>query len=205
MDDDLQYLIHFFNDEAHLFETITMAGPAEVDAVCDTISARTGWFWARFSPSERAGYFRRRAFVERAMYDDYTRAHGPLQERVPVFYFYLVPKITEQAAAGLARQRAMHGEAEARVLMARLADFEDTANLTFTLNDSHTAYGRRMKEAGLDFGGARNVRVDLPDHDRVFPLSMIEPIHRAYRTHGLQYEVQVWDRRLLENLRYTVL
>jgi len=204
MDDDLQYLVHFFDAREHLFETITMAEASQVDDICNTISSRRGWFWMRFSRGERAGYLRRRSFVERAMYDDYVREYGSLKERVPV-YFYLVPKITDQKAAEMARQRTRHGEAEAQVLMARLADVEDTSNMTFTLNDSHTAYWRRMKEAGVDFGGERNVPVVLPDHNRIFPLSMVERIHREYRARVLHYEVQVWDRQLLENLRYTIL
>lgn len=138
------------------------------------------------------------------MYDGYTRAYGRLKERVPVF-FYLVPKVTEQQAVALARQRAMDGEAEPQVLMTRLADIEDTTNMTFTLNDSHTSYWRTMEEAGMDFGGERNVPVVLPDHNTIFPLSMIERIHRQYRAYVLDYEVQVWDRQLLENLRYTIL
>ena len=34
---------------------------------------------------------------------------------------------------------------------------------------------------------------------------MIERIHRQFRAYVLDYEVQVWDRQLLENLRYTIL
>jgi hypothetical protein len=204
VDDDLQYLVHFFNDERHLFETITMAGAADRDRICDAISARRGWFWVRFSPSERQGYLRRRLFVEKALYDDYRREHGPLKERVPVF-FYLIPRVTEQEALRLARQRTSQGEAEARVLMAKRADLDDTSNMTFTLNDSHTAYWRTMKEAGMDFGGEAGVPDVLEDHDRVFPFAMIDEIHGKYRALGLPYEVQVWDRGVLERLRYSVL
>jgi hypothetical protein len=203
MDDDLTYLVHFFHDRAYLFQTITMADAAQTDAICDMISSRRGWFWVRFSRGERDGYLQRRRFVERALYDDYARAFGSLKESVPV-YFYLIPGVTERSALELARQRKREGEAEPRVLMARLAELDDTTNVTFTLNDSHTAYWRRIKGAGLAFGGEVRDPAILPDHDRIFPLSMIERIHRAYRSRGITYEVQIWDHQLLERLHWTV-
>jgi hypothetical protein len=204
MDDDLQYLIHFFNDKEYLFKSITMAGVSRVDEICNTISSQKGWFWIRFSQSERRDYLKRRLFVERALYDDYTREYGSLKEKVPVF-FYLIPNITKQKAVELARQRTRHGEAEPQVLMVKIADIEDTTYITFTLNDSHTAYWKRIKEAGIEFGGEVNIPVVLPDHNKVFPFSMIEQIHQKYKAQELRYEIQIWDYQLLEKMMYTIL
>lgn len=201
---DLQFLIHFFNDKEYLFKTITMSGGDRVAEICDTISSQKGWFWMRFSPGERQGYLKRRLFVERTLYDDYIREYGSLKEKVPVF-FYLIPNITEQKAIELARLRTQHGETAPQVLLLKIADIEDTTNITFTLNDSHTAYWQRIKEAGLAFGGEVNVPVVLPDHNKVFPFSMIEQIHRKYREQGIRYEVQIWDYQLLEKASYTIL
>ena len=199
MDIELQFLIHFFNDKHYLFKTLTMAGVSQVDEICNTISSQKGWFWIRYSQSERQDYLKRRLFVERMLYDDYTREYGSLKEKVPVF-FYLIPNITKQKAIELARQRTMHGETEPQVLMVKLEDIEDTTNITFTLNDSHTAYWKRIKEAGIEFGGDVNVPVVLPDHNKVFPFSMIEQIHRKYKAQGMRYEIQIWDYQLLENI-----
>jgi hypothetical protein len=204
MDDDLQYLIHFFNDKEYLFKSITMAGVSRVDEICSTISSQKGWFWIRFSQSERRDYLKRRLFVERALYDDYTREYGSLKEKVPVF-FYLIPNITKQKAVELARQRTRHGEAEPQVLMVKIADIEDTTYITFTLNDSHTAYWKRIKEAGIEFGGEVNIPVVLPDHNKVFPFSMIEQIHQKYKAQEMRYEIQIWDYQLLEKMMYTIL
>ncbi len=204
MDDDLQYLIHFFNDKEYLFKSITMAGVSQVDEICNTISSHKGWFWIRFSQSERQDYLKRRLFVERALYDDYTREYGSLKEKVPVF-FYLIPNITKQKAVELARQRTRHGETEPQVLMVKIADIVDTTNITFTLNDSHTAYWKRIKEAGLEFGGEVNIPVILPDHNKIFPFSTIEQIHRKYKAQGMRYEIQIWDYQLLEKMRYIIL
>jgi hypothetical protein len=204
MDDDLQYLVHFFNDKEYLFKSITMAGASQVDEICNTISAKKGWFWIRFSQSERQDYLKRRLFVERELYDDYTREYGSLKERVPVF-FYLIPNITKQKAVELARQRTRHGETEPQVLMVKIADIEDTTNMTFTLNDSHTAYWKRIKEAGIEFGGEVNIPVVLPDHNKIFPFSMIEQIHKNYKAQEMRYEIQIWDHQLLEKIRYTIL
>ncbi len=204
MDDDLQYLIHFFNDKEYLFKSITMAGVSQVDEICNTISSQKGWFWIRFSQSERQDYLKRRLFVERALYDDYTREYGSLKEKVPVF-FYLIPNITKQKVIELVRQRTRHGETEPQVLMAKIADIEDTTNITFTLNDSHTAYWKRIREAGIGFGGEVNIPVVLPDHNKIFPFSMIEQIHWKYKAQGMRYEIQIWDYQLLAKMKYTIL
>jgi len=200
MDHDLQFLIHFFNDRQHLFKTITMAGGSQADEICDTISAEKGWFWIRFSPGERQDYLKRRLFVERALYNDYTREYGSLKEKAPVF-FYLIPNLTPHKAAEMARQRTSHGETQPQVLMVKIADIEDTTNITFTLNDSHASYWKRIKEAGIEFGGDTNIPVVLPDHNKIFPFSMIEHIHQKYKAQGPQYEIQIWDYQLLEKMR----
>jgi|WetSurMetagenome_2_1015567.scaffolds.fasta_scaffold47136_2 hypothetical protein len=204
MDADLQYLVHFFNDPQYLFKTITMAEASRVDEICDQISSQKGWFWVRFSQSERRDYLERRRFVERSLYEDYTREYGSLKEKIPVF-FYLVPRITKQKAIELARQRTGQGEAQPHVLMVSIADLEDTTNLTFTLNDSHTAYWKRIQEAGFAFGGEKNVPVVLPDHNRVYPFSKIEAVYQRYRAQPVSFEIQVWDYSLLEKIRYTIL
>jgi hypothetical protein len=204
MQPDLRYLVHFFHDERFLFKTITMAGASQVDGICDVISSEKGWYWVRFSARERHGYLKRRTFVEEAMYADYTRAFGALKERVPV-YFYLVPHITEAKASELAQRRTRQGETEPRVLMVDLQDIDDTRNMTFTLNDSHTAYRKRIMESGLGFGGASEVPVALPHHDRIFPFSMIERVHRVYEARRITYEVQIWDHQMLERMRYVLL
>jgi len=204
MDSDLQFLIHFYNDKKHLFKTITMAGVSQVDEICNTISSQKGWFWVRFSQSERQGYLKRRLFVEKTLYDDYTREYGSLKEKVPVF-FYLIPKITKQQAIELARQRTRHAEREPQVLMAKIADIEDTTNITFTVSDSHTAYWQRIKQAGITFGGNVHIPDVLPDHNKVFPFSMIEQIHRKYQAQEIRYEIQIWDYQLLEKMSYRIL
>jgi hypothetical protein len=204
MDSDLQFLVHFFNDRRYLFKTITMAGWSQMDEICDTISSQKGWYWMRFSDSRRQGYLKKRLFVERSLYEDYTRDYGSLKEKIPVF-FYLIPNITAQKALESARQRTEHGETEPHVLVVKLADIDDTTNMTFTLNDSHTAYWHRIYEAGLEFEGEGNAPAILPDHNKVFPFSMIEQLHRKYRAQEMKYEIQVWDYQLLERMSYTIL
>ena len=199
MHPDLRYLVHFYNDPRHLFKTITMAGEAEAEVICAAISAYKGWFWMRFSPAERAGYLRRRRFVEDALYTDYTREYGPLKEKIPVF-FYLIPNLTAQKALEMARQRAAHGETQPHVLLVELAGLPDTTQMTFTLGDSHAAYWQRIRAAGLAFGGETNVPALLPDHNRVFPFARLAEIHAKYAGQEVRYEVQVWDYALLEKM-----
>ena len=201
---DLRYLVHFFNDERFLFKPITMADVAEVDDVCNAITSQKGWFWVRFSPLERRGYLARRRFVEEAMYEDYTQRFGALKEKVPV-YFYLIPNLSERKAIELARHRTRHDETEPRVVMVEIEDLDDTRNVTFTLNDSHTAYRNRIMEAGLTFGGATDVRVALPDHGKIFPFSMLEQVHQEYAPRHITYEVQIWDHHMVAKLRYVLL
>lgn len=204
MHNDLQFLVHFFNDKEYLFKTITMAGASQVDEICNTISSQKGWYWPRFAVSERDDYLKRRLFVERELYEDYTQEYGSLKEKIPVF-FYLYPNLTRQGAIELGKQRMRQGELEPHILMVKIQDIEDTKNITFTLNDSHTAYWKRAIESGITCRGDGEPPIVLPDHNKVFPFSMIEQIHQKYKTYQLHYEVQVWDYQLLEKIQYTIL
>ena len=204
MDDDLQFLVHFFHDKEFLFKTITMAGFSQMDEICNTVASRKGWFWGRFAQSERHAYLMRRLFVETELYEDYTQKYGSLKEKVPV-YFYLYPNLTTQKAIELAQQRTRHDEAAPHILMVNIQDIEDTHNITFTLSDSFTAYWKKATESGLEIRGDRNRPVVLPDHNQVFPFSMIEQIHKKYKAQQINYEVQIWDYQLLEKIRYTIL
>ncbi len=204
MDDDLQFLVHFFNDKKYLFKTITMAGISQAEEICNAISSQKGWYGGRFAPGERQDYLKRRRFVEKALYEDYTRAYGSLKEKIPV-YFYLYPNLTEQKAIEMGQQRMSQGEMEPHILMVKIQDIEDIHNITFTLNDSHYAYWKRAVESGIKCRGDRGIHVVLPDHNRVFPFSMIGQIHQKYKAQQISYEIQVWDYRLLEEVPYTIL
>lgn len=205
MDSDLQFLVHFFNDKEYLFKTITMLEVFQVGEICNTISSQRGWYWPRFAESERHDYLKKRRFVEKALYEDYTQAYGSLKEKVPV-YFYLYPNITEQKAIELAQQRTRHNEIEPHVLMVKIQDIEDIKNITFTLNDSHTAYWKRAMESGIKRPrGDWNNPVVLQDHNKVFPFSMIEQLHQKYMAQQIVYEIQIWDYQLLEKLSYKIL
>lgn len=204
MDADLQYLVHFFNDREHLFKTITMADSSQVEEICDAVSSQKGWFWGRFAPSERQAYWNRRLFVERELYENYTQCHGSLKERIPV-YFYVYPGITQAGILDRARQRGLHDETEPHVVVVNIMDIEDTSNMTFTLNDSFMSYWKKAVDAGLEIRGDRGDHVVLPDHNQVFPFSMLEQFHQKYKGQQVSYEVQVWDYELLEKLRYTIL
>jgi hypothetical protein len=200
---DLRYLVHFFHDVRYLFKTITMVEEGQADPICSALTAARAWYWGRFSPSERRDYLKRRRFVEAAMYEEYAKQHAPLKEKVPI-YFYLIPDLTEQKAVELARQRTSHGEAEPRVLLVQVHDIADTSNVTFTLNDSHTAFRRKIVEAGLSLGGSSDVRAELPDHGKVFPFSTLERLHRAYGPQHVTYEIQVWDHDLVATFPYVL-
>ncbi|MGE5223378.1 MAG: hypothetical protein ACM3PY_13145 [Omnitrophica WOR_2 bacterium] len=204
MDDDLRFLVHFFNDKEYLFKTITMAGVSQVDNICDKISSQKGWYWPRFAMSERQGYLERRLFVEKQLYEDYTQEYGSLKEKIPV-YFYLYPNLTRQRAIELGKQRMRQGEMEPHIMMVMIQDIDDTQNITFTLNDSHTAYWKRLMESGIKRQRDGITPVVLEDHNKVFPFSMIEQIHQKYKAYQINYEIQIWDYQLLEKIKYTIL
>ncbi len=204
MDEDLQYLIHFFTDKAHLFKTIMMAETCQMDEISDQFVSHKGWYWGRYAKSERQAYLDRRRFVEKALFEEYTQEYGRLKEKVPV-YFYLYPKITIQQAIALGRQRTKQEEAEPGILMVKIQDLEEITNITFTLNDSCTAYLQKAIEAGIECRGPRPAGIVLPDHNKVFPFSRIEELHQKYAKQDMVYEVQVWDYELLERMRYTIL
>ncbi len=204
MDDDLRFLVHFFNDQEYLFKTITMAGVSQADEICNKISLQKGWYGPRFAPSERHAYLTRRIFVEKELYEDYTRDYGRLKEKIPV-YFYLYPNITIQKVIELGQQRMRHGENEPHILIIKIQDIEDSSNVTFTLNDSHTSYWKRAIDSGIKCRGDGTTHVVLPDHNKVFPFSMIEQIHQKYKAQQISYEIQIWDYQLLEKINYKIL
>jgi hypothetical protein len=94
---------------------------------------------------------------------------------------------------------------EPQILMVKIQDIEDTKNITFTLNDSHTAYWKKAMEAGIKCRGDGKRHVVLQDHNKVFPFSMIEQMHRKYKAQDMYYEIQIWDYKLLETLSYAIL
>ncbi len=204
MDDELRYLVHFFNDPQYLFKTITMAGISRMDGICDRISSQKGWFWGRFAPSERGDYLQRRLFVEKELYEGYTREYGSLKERIPI-YFYIYPGITQRKLVELGKGRTTHDEMQPKIVLLKIRDIQDTKNLTFTLNDSLNAYWKKTMEAGIKCRGDADIHVVLPDHNKVFPFSMLETMHRKYRHRCINYEIQVWDHQLLEKARYSIL
>ena len=152
MDNDLQYLIHCFTDKAHLFKTIMMAEACQIEEISDTFVSQKGWYWGRYAKSERHDYLKRRRFVENELFEGYTQVYGRLKEKVPV-YFYLYPQLTTQQAIALAQERTRHEEAQPGILLIRIQDLEDITNITFTLNDSCTAYWQKIKEAGIKCRG----------------------------------------------------
>jgi hypothetical protein len=204
MDTDLQFLIHFFNDKEYLFKTIVMAEFSQVDEICNKISSQKGWYCVRYSQSDRQDYLKRRRFVERELYEGYTQEYGSLKEKIPV-YFYLYPGITMQKVIERGQQRTKQDEKEPQILMVKILDIVDTKNITFTLNDSFTAYWKKAVESGIKCRGDGNGHVVLPDHNKVFPFSMLEQIHRKYKAQAISYEIQIWDYQLLEKISYTIL
>jgi hypothetical protein len=203
MNNDLQYLLHFFNDREHLFKTITMVESCQLDEICNKIASQKGWYWVRYSRSDRRDYLKRRLFVERELYEGYTQEYEDLKEKVPV-YFYLYPNITREKAVELGQRRTRYDEIEPHILMTKIADIGDTRNVTFTLNDSFTAYWKKTIESGIKCREEEKDRIVLQDHNKVFPFSMIEQIHRKYETQEMSYEVQIWDYELLEKISYTI-
>ncbi len=204
IDEALQYLIHFFTDKAYLFKTITMADARQVDEISDQFAAQKGWYWGRYAKSERNDYMNKRRFVEKELFDGYMREYGRLKEKAPV-YFYLYPNITTRQVIAKAQQRTKHEEVQPGILMVKTRDIEDSTNITFTLNDSFTAYWQKAIQAGINCRGPQPDGIVLPDHNKVFPFSMIETIHRKYAKQEMYYEVQVWDYELLERIGYTIL
>jgi hypothetical protein len=97
-----------------------------------------------------------------------------------------------------------NNEREPHILMVKIQDIEDPRNITFTLNDSHMAYWKKATESGIKCRGDGNGPVVLPDHNKVFPFSMIEQIHRKYQAQEMSYEIQIWDYQLLEKMSYTI-
>jgi hypothetical protein len=201
---ELQYIIHFFNDKKYLFKTITMENEETIDEVSDAILLNKGWYSHRYGKSDRYDYIKRRKFIEKELYIEYVSEYGSLKENIPV-YFYLHPNITREIAIELARQRTKYNEFAPMVLFMNIRELKDITNITFTLNDSFTSYWKKAIESGIKCREEENGREILPDHNKIFPLSMIEQIHGKYKDKHPYYEIQIWDYKILDNVQYEIL
>ncbi len=89
--------------------------------------------------------------------------------------------------------------------MAKIQNIGDTKNMTFTLNDSVTAYWKKAIESGIKCRPEEKDRVVLQDHNKTFPFSMLKQIHQKYKAQAMYYEVQVWDYEMLSRMSYIIL
>jgi hypothetical protein len=204
IDDELQFLIHFYNDEKFLFQTITMQADEKVGGICDSVFLERGWHSGRFSENEREYYLGRRKLVEKLLYEEYSEEFGRLQEKIPI-YFYLFPNMTREKAKELAQERINHGEVIPKVIMIKIQDLQDKRNITFTINDSFTSYRKKIIESGMKLRDEETGREYFPDHNQIFPFSEIARIHEKYREKNPSYEVQVWDHTILEKVSWEIL
>jgi hypothetical protein len=203
-DCELQYLIHFFTDMKFLFKTITMECADKYEEVSEAIASKKGWYFCRYTKSDWNDYLNRRIFVEKELYIEYSKEYGKLKENIPV-YFYLYPNITKEKAVDLAKQRMNYNELTPRILFLKIQELRNISNITFTLNDSFTSYWKKAIESGIKCRDEEKGREVLPDHNKIFPFSRIEHIHRVYKEKNPYYEVQIWDYEILEKLNYEIL
>jgi hypothetical protein len=201
---DLKFLIHFFNDRRYLFKTITMADAAQTEDIGGAVVSGKGWFFERFTKDQLPYYLKRRRFVEHELFTGYEKEYGRLAGRIPV-YFYLFPGMTRGKALEMARKRAEHGETVPKVCLLEMRELPDAGRVTFTLHDSFTAYRIQAMDSGIPCRPEERDRPVLPDHNKIFPLSMIGQIQAKYRELNPYYEVQIWDPQLLTRVQIEIL
>ena len=187
-----------------LFKTITMVKEDRIEEISDVITSNKGWYSHRYGKDDRQDYIKRRKFVEKELYTAYVNKYGILKEIIPV-YFYIYPNISKERAIEMAQQRTKYNELAPNVLFIKILDLKDISNITFTLNDSFTSYWKKAIESGIKCREEENGREVLPDHNKIFPLTKIEQIHRKYKEKNPYYEVQIWDYKILDDVPYEIL
>ena len=195
---------YIFNDQRFLFKTITMAHAETFEAISDAIASKKGWHSGRYAQSERQYYITRRKCVEHHLYTEYVEAYGPLQQTTPI-YFYLFPNITKAKALELAQQRTTYDEHAPKIAYVNIHELHDLSNITFTLNDSFTSYRKKALASGINSREEEKDRPIFPDHNRIFPFSMLDLIHRKYQDMNPYYEVQIWNAHILEDAPVEIL
>lgn len=192
---NLTVMVHFYNNTAYLFRTVTMYPDVEQERVLDDIVTAKSWHWGRYSSGHRQSYLKTRVFVENCMREAFTRAYWPLKASRPVF-FYLYPKLSVAFIEERLRQREQLDEPHTEYLLIDLTELSDTTHISFTLCDSHTSYRETLIRQGLS---AEKPAAALADHETVFHIQEIVDLYQRHKGEDdLYFEVQVWDPEILE-------
>lgn len=194
-------LIHYYNDTASLFKTITMYNKDEITEITDAISSTGSWYGGRFSASDRDSYMLRRYSVEELLYKEFTAQFGALKSNTPV-YFYLIPNLDQAYIDAHLEARKQFAEDSTQYLILDFDKLPDHSNISFTINDSFRSYRTKLIEKGIPVRQIVNLFSELEDYGKVFPMDDINRIHSKYKdVDDIRYEVQIWDPDILEDIR----
>jgi hypothetical protein len=196
----LDYMIHYYTDEKYLFKTIMMYSKDDLNKVSDNIVKNNNWCWHRYRDSDRIDYYKRRCFVENIMKIEFEEKYYKLSEEIPV-YFYIIPGINKEKVINNCNSRTEFNENNTKALLIDIKNILNSRNVTFTINDSFRCYLRKAKEAGIDCSKSNNNLIIFEDHNKIFPIIDLIKINEKYKNFEINYEVQVWDKELLEKIK----
>jgi len=199
-DNELNYLIHYYTDEEFLFKTIMMYPKIDLNKISDNIVKNKTWYWVRYRDTDREIYYKRRYFVEKTMKNEFEERHYKLFEDIPV-YFYIIPGINKEKAINNCNNYMNSNGNKIKALLIDIKCILNKKNVTFTINDSFTCYLQKAIEAGIDCSQSNKNITIYEDHNKIFPITNLMGINEKYKNREINYEVQIWDKDLLEKMR----
>jgi hypothetical protein len=163
------------------------------------ILANKSWYWGRFAQGHRDAYMQKRVWVEARMYRDFSEKYWKPRSALPV-YFYLYPDFSLQAIEKRLQNRREY-EPRTKYLLVDLRDLENTEHVSFTVSDSMMSYRRLLEKEGFAYREAP-VPEEYADHGEIFCIHEIDRLISRYSNDNkLYFEVQVWDKDVLDAWR----
>ena len=141
---------------------------------------------------------KRRVLVESLMYEEFSDKYATPPTASPVF-FYIRPHLSIDSIQQGLEEREELGEKSTRYLLVDLQSIHDRRFVSFTVRDSHRSYRRAMFEADFD---TQLPAETSPDDGHVFPIDGLAEVYARHQAEDdISFEVQVWDRKVLERCR----
>jgi len=197
---NIKYLVHYYTDIVYLFKTIMMYSKEDLNKISDNIVKNNNWYWERYRDTDREDYYKRRCFVEETLKKEFEEEYYKLSTKTPV-YFYIIPGINKEKAISNCNSRINYNEINTKVLLIDINDVLNNKNVTFTINDSFRCYLKKALEVGIDCSKSNMNLTILEDHNKIFPITSLMEINEKYKNFEINYEVQIWDKDLLEKIK----
>lgn len=208
MQEKLNRLIHFYNDDRHLFKTVTMYDEDVREKIFNNLETNKSWYHGRYRKSERSAYMSCRVGVEKMMYELFSNQYGTPPSKTPV-YFAVFPFLSEKQISDRLLERKKTARENTKYLITDLDDIPEKDYISFTVEDGFMCFRKKLLAEGYPVDKLPMKGNPRDKHARLFHITEMEKVFREYQSDtGLYFEVQIWNLEILndilENKRFVV-